>query len=355
MEKRDNENYTVLVDIAEPDDKKVKKATKMPKKSKKQPVELDEVLVEKETSAEGNAAPAEDAKKKKKRRRRLGDRSDGRLLRTLEPAARISPYIMHIRSDSQNHFEEEIDITDIETYLREKRAEGYKNLGLLHIIIAAYVRAVSQRPGVNRFIAGNKVYARNNIEVVMTIKKKLSTSAPDTTMKCIFEPTDTLFDVYEKWNAIVQQILNSGDDSDFDSTAKLINLIPGFLMKFAIKFLRFLDYIGMLPKALLKVSPFHSSMVITSMGSLGIGPIYHHLYDFGNLPIFLCYGKKYSKIVLNEAGLPRKRSFVGFRAVTDERICDGYYYASAFKAVMHSIKDPKSLETPPERVVEDID
>ena len=233
--------------------------------------------------------------------------------------------------------------------------EGYKNLGLLHIIIAAYVRAVSQRPGVNRFIAGNKVYARNNIEVVMTIKKKLSTSAPDTTMKCIFEPTDTLFDVYEKWNAIAQQILNSGDDSEYDNTAKLINLIPGFLMKFAIKFLRFLDYCGMLPKALLRVSPFHGSMVITSMGSLGIGPIYHHLYDFGNLPIFLCYGKKYSKIVLNEAGLPRKRSFVGFRAVTDERICDGYYYAAAFKAVMHSIRNPQSLETPPERVVEDID
>ncbi len=356
MEKRDNENYTVLVDVAEPDAQKVKRGAKKQKRNKKKSVELDEMLVVQEESAQGEAAPAEQVeKKKKKRRRRLGDRSDGRLLRTLAPAARISPYIMHIRSDSQNHFEEEIDITEIETYLREKRMEGYKNLGLLHIIIAAYVRAVSQRPGVNRFIAGNKVFARNNIEVVMTIKKKLSTSAPDTTMKCIFEPTDTLFDVYEKWNAIAMQTLNSGENSDFDNTAKLINLIPGFLMKFAIKFLRFLDYYGMLPKALLKVSPFHGSMVITSMGSLGIGPIYHHLYDFGNLPIFLCYGKKYSKIVLNEAGLPRKRSFVGFRAVTDERICDGYYYASAFKAVMHSIKDPKSLETPPERVVEDID
>lgn len=347
MKKRDNENYTVLVDVAESDGKKSKKAAKKQKENKKKSVELDEMpVVQEGTAGQG---------KKKKRRRRLGDRSDGRLLRTLAPAARISPYIMHIRSDSQNHFEEEIDITEIETYLREKRTEGYKNLGLLHIIIAAYVRAVSQRPGVNRFIAGNKVYARNNIEVVMTIKKQLSTSAPDTTMKCIFEPTDTIFDVYEKWNSIAQQILNTEENSDFDNTAKLINFIPGFLMKFAIKFLRFLDYLGLLPKALLKVSPFHGSMVITSMGSLGIGPIYHHLYDFGNLPIFLCYGKKYSKIVLNEAGLPRKRSFVGFRAVTDERICDGYYYASAFKAVMHSIKDPKSLETPPERVVEDID
>ncbi len=355
MEKRKGNDYTVLVDIDDPREKSDKKKPSKWRK-KKEKTELDAIPTEMQAEDVDASAPVvQEPDKKKKRRRRFGDRSDGRRLRTVEPAARISPYIMHVRSDSQNHFEEEIDITDIEAYLREKRAAGYKNLGLLHIIIAAYVRAVSQRPGINRFIAGNKVYARNNIEVVMTIKKKMSTTAPDTTMKCIFEPTDTLFDVYEKWNTIVTDILSSGDDSDFDNTAKIFNYIPGFLLKFAIKLIRGLDYMGWMPKSLLKVSPFHGSMVITSMGSLGIGPIYHHLYDFGNLPIFLSYGKKYSKIVLNEAGIPRKRSFVGFRAVTDERICDGYYYAAAFKAVMHSIKDPSSLEVPPLKVVEDID
>ena len=105
MKKRDNENYTVLVDVAESDGKKSKKAAKKQKENKKKSVELDEMpVVQEGTAGQG---------KKKKRRRRLGDRSDGRLLRTLAPAARISPYIMHIRSDSQNHFEEEIDITEI--------------------------------------------------------------------------------------------------------------------------------------------------------------------------------------------------------------------------------------------------
>lgn len=295
------------------------------------------------------------APKAKKRRRRLGDRADGRRLRTLEPASRISPYIMKIRSDSQNHFEDEIDITDIEPYISDLHARGYKNIGLLHILIAAYVRTVAQRPGINRFIAGNKVFSRNNIEVVMTIKKKLSTSAPDTTMKCVFEPTDTIFDIYEKWNAVAAAAVGDGSATNFDKTAKMINLIPGFLMKFAINLLRGLDYIGLLPRALTKVSPFHGSMVITSMGSLGIGPIYHHLYDFGNLPVFLSYGKKYTRYVVDEEGTSHKRHFVGFRAVTDERICDGYYYASAFKTLLRIIKNPGVLELPPEKVVEDID
>lgn len=301
------------------------------------------------------AAAAENSAGKKKRRRRFGDRADGRRLRSLTPFARIVPYIMQIRSDAQNHFEEEIDITDIEPYIREKKKEGYKNFGLLHIFIAAYVRAISQRPGINRFISGDKIYARNNIEIVMTIKKKLSTTSPDTTMKCIFEPTDTVLEIYEKWNAIVEKTVGDGTETAFDNTAKLLNYIPGFLLKYTVKLLRLLDYFGLIPRFLTKVSPFHGTMVITSMGSLGIGPIYHHLYDFGNLPVFLSYGKMYTRYVPNEKGEIEKRHFVGFRAVTDERICDGYYYASAFKAILFSVKHPQTLEIPPEQVVEDID
>ncbi len=295
------------------------------------------------------------ATRPRKRRWRPGDRRDGRLLRSISPFQRIANNIMQIRSDAQNHFEEEIDITEIEPYLRKKRLEGYKNIGLLHIIIASYVRCISQRPGINRFVSGNKVYSRNNIEIVMTIKKKMSTQSPDTTMKCIFEPTDTLLEIYEKWNTAVEATIGDGTETQFDNTARLLNYIPGFLLRGTIKFLRLLDYFGLLPRVLTKVSPFHGTMVITSMGSLGIGPIYHHLYDFGNLPVFLSYGKKYSKVVMNENGQPEKRHFIGFRAVTDERICDGYYYASAFKMIHHGILHPWELETPPDKVVEDID
>lgn len=353
MEQQQKNGYVMMVDVAE---ERVEAPSKKAQKAQQKAIKKQQKAAMKAAMEQEKQKKREEkGSVKKKRRWRLGDRADGRKLRTLDPSARISPYIMHIRSDSQNHFEDEIDITEIENYLRKRRKEGLKNLGILHIIIAAYVRAVSQRPAINRFIAGNKVYARNNIEVVMTIKKKLSTTSPDTTMKCIFEPTDTIDQIYEKWNDVATRAVGTGEDTAFDNTAKLLNYIPGFLLKYTIKFLRLLDYYGLLPRALTRVSPFHGSMVITSMGSLGIGPIYHHLYDFGNLPVFLCYGKKYSKVLFKEDGTTEKRYFVGFRAVTDERICDGYYYASAFKTVMHNIKNPAALEIPPEQVVEDID
>ena len=96
-------------------------------------------------------------------------------------------------------------------------------------------------------------------------------------------------------------------------------------------------------------------MIITSMGSLGIPPIYHHLYNFGNLPVFISYGQKYHKNIMNADGDIERRTFIDLKAVVDERICDGYYYASAFKLVKKYVVSPALLKTAPETIIEDID
>lgn len=291
----------------------------------------------------------------KKRRRRLGDRSDGWKLRSLDPITKVAPYIMGHRYDAMNFFEDSFDVTEAEKLCREKVKAGYKNFTLLHIILAAYIRDISQRPGINRFISGQKIYARNDIEVVMAVKKTMALDGKETMIKVFFEPTDTLDEVYEKFNAVVMKNVGETDDSNFDSAAKILNYIPGLLLKFAVWALKTLDYFGLLPKKLLDISPFHGSMIITSMGSLGINPIYHHLYDFGNLPAFIAYGKKRKATAIDADGNTKTRIFVDLRISTDERICDGYYYASAFKLFKKYVENPRQLETPPETVTQDVD
>ena len=140
-----------------------------------------------------------------KRKRRLGDRKEGRKLRTLDPIKRAMPYIMPKRSDSQNFFTEKLDIAEAEKFCREQIKAGRKNFSLLHVIIAAYIRVVSQRPAINRFVSGQTIYARNNIEVLMTIKKKMTLESEDACIKVVFEPTDTVYDVYDKFNKIVEE------------------------------------------------------------------------------------------------------------------------------------------------------
>ncbi len=283
-----------------------------------------------------------------------GDRVDGRRLRSLEAMAQASPLFMVTRNSASNYFADSIEITNVERYIHEKRKQGMKNFGLLHVLLAAYVRTVSQYPALNRFLAGQKIYHRDELEISMTVKKEMSTDSPDSMIDVFFHETDTAEDVYHAVNEAIQNIKNTPMGNSFDNTALAFSLVPTTLCKFLLWLIRTADYFGMLPLWLVHISPFHGSMFITSMGSLGIPPIYHHLYDFGNLPVFISFGKKRreNEVLLDGTIVPRK--YLDFTVVTDERICDGFYYAAAFKYLRRLLAHPERLDTPPERVVEDI-
>lgn len=292
----------------------------------------------------------------KKRKRRFGDRPDGYRLRSLQPMSKVSPYIMPNRSGASVYFHESIEITEAENYIRKKRNQGLKNFGFMHLLLAAYVRVISQRPQANRFLSGQRVYSHgDDIVVNLTIKREMTLEAEETIVKMHFTPTDTADDIYYKLQKLIEENKEVNPDSNFDNTAKIFNYIPGLVLKFAIWFLKLLDYFGLLPKKLIEVSPFHGSMFITSMGSLGIPPVFHHLYDFGNIPVFLSFGAKYKKTELKPDGTPVQKKYIDYNIVCDERICDGFYLASSFKLFKTYFRNPHILDEKPATVAHDVD
>ena len=286
-----------------------------------------------------------------------GDRIDGRRVRTLAPMAQITAFFQVERNTCSNLFEESFEITHIDRYIRQKRREGYTDFGLTHVLLAAYVRGVARYPQLNRFISGQKVFSRgNDIQYCMVIKKDMTLESPDTSIKVHLTPYDTAMDVYHKLNAAVESVKRTQElDSSLDSLIMSLNMIPSVVLKFVVWLLKLLDYFGLLPKFLLELSPFHGSLFFTSMGSLGIPPIYHHLYDFGNLPVFGAFGCKRRALEVQEDGSVVQRKYVDMRFVLDERIVDGYYYATFFKYYRRLLAHPEVLDMPPEEVVKDID
>ena len=285
-----------------------------------------------------------------------GDRVDGRRIRSLPPIAQVSPYIMVDRNESSNQFADSFEISHVDRYIRQKRREGLANFGIMHVLLACYVRALCKYPALNRFLAGQKVYTHGeDIQYCMTVKKDMSVDSPDTCIKVHLSRADTAEDVYRKLQAAVEVVKNTPLDSGFDNVAGAFTLIPGVLLKFAVWLLKTLDYFGMLPKFLLEVSPFHGSVFFTSMGSLGIPPIYHHLYDFGNLPVFGAFGCKRRALEVQEDGSVVQRKYVDVKFTLDERIVDGYYYAAFFKHYKHILRHPELLDQPPEEILPDID
>lgn len=283
-----------------------------------------------------------------------GDRADGRRIRSTPPIDQIGPYIMVNRTGANNLFSESVEISELERYVRRKRREGLTGFGMAHVIVAAYVRTVAKYPALNRFIAGQKVYSRGeDISVSMTVKKELSASSPDTVIKAHLNPHDTIYDVYNKFNAHIEEAKNTPLDSSVDNTAGILTMIPGVVLKFVVWLLKTLDYFGLIPAFLLEISPFHGSAYFTSMGSLGIRPIYHHLYDFGTIPVFCAFGRKRrAEEIVNGEIVERK--YVDLKFTLDERICDGYYYASVIKHFLRILSHPEVLDLPPDVVEKDI-
>lgn len=289
----------------------------------------------------------------KKRKKRLGDRSDGRRIRSLPSMNYVVPFIMKERSDASNHFEDVIDIHAIEEFLEEKHKAGFTDMTLLHVVLAAYVRVVSERPGVNRFISGQRIFARNSIQCCMDIKKEMTLAGEGTCIKVEFDPRDNVDNVYKKFQVVAKNAL--AQTTGFDKTAKWFKGLPRFFFRIAMKTLYALDYLGLIPKKLLDVSPFHGSMFITHLGSIGIPAIHHHLYNFGNVPVFIALGNMFTDEATLPNGEKEKHHYITLKVTTDERICDGYYFASAFRKIKRYLLNPSLLNQTLETVTEDID
>ena len=285
---------------------------------------------------------------------RAGDRKDGRLLRSLPAFNKFIPFIMPQRNDACNHYEESFEVSAVDKCLRQERVNGYKGIGFLHFMIAAYIRCLSMLPGMNRFVSGRRIYARNSITIVMTVKRSLSIDSSETTIKVDFEPTDTIFDVYRKVNEKVDEIKSGIDGNSTEEVAETLSRFPRMILRMILGVLKIMDYFGWLPQSLINASPFHGSMIITDLGSLRIGPIYHHIYNFGNLPVFISFGAKRRAYEVDRTGQTISKKYIDTKFVLDERIADGHYYAQFLQALRYIFAHPEILERSPSRVIEDV-
>lgn len=285
---------------------------------------------------------------------RWGDRSDGRRIRTAPAMEQITAYFMPNRNGANNMFSESVEITELERYVRRKRREGLTGFGMSHVIMAAYVRTVAKYPALNRFIAGQKIYSRGeDIALCMTVKKDMTKDSPDSVIKVHLHPSDTAIDVYRKFNAQVEKAKDEMKNTSADNTAAAFMMIPSLILKFVIWLLKALDYFGLVPGFLLEISPFHGSVYFTSMGSLGIRPVYHHLYDFGTVPAFCAFGRKRRTEEIQDGQIVTHK-YVDLKFNLDERICDGFYYAGVIKYFLRLLSHPDVLDDPPSVVEQDI-
>ena len=282
-------------------------------------------------------------------------RPDGRAIKDLEPMQMIMPYVLRTRTDSMNMYEEGFDCAPFDNYINEKAAEGIE-MTYMDIIIAALVRLVAIRPQLNRFVMNGKIYARPKIWVSFVVHPTLRDESVGTTIKLCFEGTETIFEIAEIIHTAIENetVKRTGENGIDQLMRTLMKKIPGPLIKLVINTLIWMDKHNIMPKKVVELSPFHTSFFITNLKSLGINHIFHHTYEFGTTGLFFAMGKeKMVPAVVGNEIVPRKE--IGIGLVSDERFCDGLYFALSLRKLRRFLKNPAVLEQPLDKKLEDVE
>ena len=279
----------------------------------------------------------------------FGRRADGRRVKKLDPIVQVTPYLMPMRCDAQVFLEHKADYEKLSRYIVQKSREGQK-VTFMQILVAAYVRAISRNPEVNRFIFNKQYYSRNNCSVSYTVlKDPQDTSSNETTVRILFDLTDTLFDVRDRMNHAVEASRATEDGDFVIRLASALLGVPG-LATLVVSVVKLLDRYGIAPKVLLRELPFYSGMFITNNGSIGLHHPLHHIYNFGDVSLFIGMGTLVKEAFVESDGRTRMRRWLPLGITADERVCSGAHYAQFFFDIMHLLDNPEELETPPEEV-----
>jgi len=279
----------------------------------------------------------------------FGRRPDGRRVKGIDPVMKITPYVMPMRCDAQVFLKHRIDMEKLSDFVKQQKRDKDEKITYMQIIVAAYVRAISGNPKVNRFIMNKQLFARNNCSCAFTILKDPNAiDDGEAVVKIKFDLTDTIYDVRDRMEAAVAANRGDAPPGFVDKLLGALFAVPG-LATVVVGLVRFLDRYGLAPGVLMEELPFYVGMYITNTASIGLHDVNHHLYNWGDVGLFFGMGTT-EKVAVEENGEIRMKRFLPIGITADERVCSGAHYARFFDDMRYYLDNPEMLETPPETV-----
>ena len=287
------------------------------------------------------------SKNETKRKRRWGDRRDARLVKA--PGLQtIMGYLWPKRTDCEVYISDKVDATELLKYLERKNAghPEYKTT-IFHAAITAMARMVKERPLMNRFIQGYRIYERDEITISFVAKRRFADGADEALMVLVPRDEDNLDSISRRIVGDIRETRKSetstgGVDALLDNLARL----PRLLLMIIVRVVRWLDFWGINPKALTEGDPNYTTILTSNLGSIKTPSVYHHLNNYGTNSIMITVGTLHKEEILMPDGTKEIRDVVDYGATLDERIADGFYFARSLKLIKHIFDHPEMLDLP---------
>lgn len=284
----------------------------------------------------------------KKPKKRWGDRPDARYIRDVSGLSTIILHIMPKRTESEVYLYDKIDATELVKFIEKKNAEhdNYKTT-IFHCFVLAVARMLKERPKMNRYVQGRRIYERDEISLTFMAKRRFADDAEESFMLVVPKDTDTIDEISHQIYGDVREARKSehstgGIDAVVDGFAK----IPRLLLMLIMKIVRWLDFWGRVPKALKDGDSNYSSVLLSNLGSIQGPAVYHHLNNYGTNSIMITVGTLHKEEMVMPDGTKQIRDVLDFGATIDERIGDGFYFVRSLRLVKHIFAHPELLDRP---------
>ena len=270
-------------------------------------------------------------------------RPDGDLIKDIDPVRQLMPFLMRGRNESIIFHETEWDVSRARDWLRKyNRTRGDKpRAALFHMIVYAVARQFHERPGLNRFVSGGRIYQRKGVWMSFAAKTEMADDAPLVTVKLEVRPEDSFDDCVKK---IVQTIeeRRSGSENRVDHEVRFLAKLPGPLLRAVFAGGRWLDRLNLLPQSMIGPDPMYTSVFFGNLGSIHMSRVQHHLYEYGTASFFGVIGEVRNIAHADRKGRIAVKQVLPVQWSFDERINDGYYCVESIAIAQRLFEDPET-------------
>jgi hypothetical protein len=268
-------------------------------------------------------------------------RPDGVLVKNETPVRSFMPYMMLGRNESAIYHEAQYDIAKTRAFLRafNHQHENQQPATLFHLFLWSFAQAMFERPGLNRFVSGGRLYQRKGIFLSFAAKKELSDDAPLVTVKVEFFQAEPFADCVKRIVAAISEG-RTASGRRVDQELKLAMVLPGFVLRLIMGLLRLLDRVNLLPGFFIRPDPMYTTAFVANLGSVGLDHTFHHLYEYGTAALFAALGAPRKQLMPDRAGAPVVRDVLEVRWTLDERVNDGMYCSRALALLKKLFENP---------------
>jgi len=253
---------------------------------------------------------------------------------------KVASSIYRRPTDSKIFGSVEIDVTDLETYIAEKRKMGIKAT-FTHVFVLAAARALkTEVPELNTYIKRGNVVLRDHIHVTVSVLLRESQMG-----SVLIRDADKLT-LEELIRVMAEEVKRSrkGDENKTMQLKDKLASIPWPIRNWISRFLKTIttDWGFSFPSMGLSANSFGSFMV-SNIGNVGLDMGYPALFPTSNVSFVLILGGVNRKpAVVGDQILPR--TILSLGAALDHRVVDASHGGLLFRYMKNIVRNPQLLD-----------